>query len=402
MRSLSSPWTVGVLECAPRVLPMWVERTGPHLVPVLRTALRPAPHGLASIRCAEGSAVLLDSSASPALDLELLEQAIVREEPFSSSRWPRWYPGFVSPVVRRRIARAEHILQRRLGRPVPALTCPGADAVRALRDHALGRRSATTWPEDAPSAFVVTHDVEQARANDVLALARAEARLGVRATYFLVPSEWAGRGLVPALLELGHEVGCHGVDHSGQEAFASPEQLQAAAGRLGLEPPIGYRSPRFVCPPGHGRRLRPVFSYDSSRPDVRQGRPRMRWSGCGSLFPFLEDGGLLQLPVTFPTDLDLLDEGYSWPSALLYWRAKWRLVQEAGGLGMLGTHLPAPGGWQPALRFVEDVRAEGKAWIGTAGSLAAFLRLKEEKPGALRPWMRTEPRPRRPPPVMVH
>jgi hypothetical protein len=391
---LNRNWVLGTLETAPGILPTWLARLGPAVVPVPRTALRPTPavRGPAVVRTPVGSVPLIASDGSAGVDLERLEQAIVTEQPYVQH--PAIYRINPPVALRRRVARAEHVVRGLLPHRAAAAYSFAADAVAALWAYSRGLRTRDPWPDGRASAFLATHDVEGGDAADVLELARAEAGLGVRGTYFLVPTLWRDTSLPAALRDLGHEVACHGLDHSGRETYAPPGQLLAGARSLGLTGITGYRSPRFGCAHGYGDKIGCVFDYDSSRPETRRHFGGPLWSGCGTVFPFLDGRELVSLPVTLPCDLELLDEGRTWAQTVITWQAKWRLIREAGGLGTLCTHLPSrPGAVRAVVDFLATVRAEPSVWQGTAAQLVAFLRESSTHPGRTRPWREFESRP---------
>lgn len=389
---MNADWIMGTLQAPPKVLPTWITRTGPVFVPVRAADVRPTATGLVWVQTARGQVALLDHDGAAVNDLRRLERQLATEAP-ANGRVLR-FPPVVPAAVKRRLARVDHGVRRRLLRSPRLTFSVGADATGWIAHYVAGTRPVNPWPDGRLAAAVVTHDVEEGREPHALRLARAEAALGLRATYFLIPAQWR-RGCLPdKLRELGHEVACHGIDHSGREAYAPADDLRKAAALLGLGTPAGYRSPRFACPPGHAGRIGEVFQYDSSRPETRQDRSRSGWAGCGTIFPFLERDGLIQLPVTFPADLDLLDEGYDWAQVLIAWRAKWRWIREGKGLGLLCTHVPAPGGMRGPLPFLEELAADDQVWTGTAGELASFLTASSRHPGTLRPWAGAVERPK--------
>jgi peptidoglycan/xylan/chitin deacetylase (PgdA/CDA1 family) len=381
------------------MLPPWIARTGPIRVPVPRAALRPAAAGLAAVVTPEGRALLVDAEGRPALDLHRLEWSLAAEEPFPAV--PGRHPARIPGPARHALARLDHRARRLLLRaPRPAYSV-SADAVGFLARRTAGTAGVFPWPDGATAGFVVTHDVEQSRERQTLELAEAEAGLGIRATYFIIPARLRRPELCDRLRELGHEVACHGLDHSGAEAHAPVAAFRAAADRLGLVAPFGYRSPHFACAPSHSARIGAVFRYDSSRPDIRPGARGGRPLGCGTIFPFTEREGLMQLAVTLPTDLELLDEGYDWRQVRTAWRAKWRWIKEGKGLGLLCTHIPAPGGSREVVPFLEEVIGGDRTWVGTAGELASFLVSRSSGQPVLRPWMAVSDAPARSLPLAV-
>ncbi|MBM7789577.1 polysaccharide deacetylase family protein [Tenggerimyces flavus] len=388
---MSDTWTIGELSAAPRLLPQWIVQTGPITLPAPVSALRSSRGGMAEIRTSQGFMALLDADGRPKHDLYLLQQQIATESSYPMAR--RRYPTRVPLLVRRKVARFEHELRRLRGVRCRPAFAPAGDAVGALARHADQLVERTPWPDDKRSAFVVTHDVEAECPDRVVQLARSEAELGIRATYFLIPSQWRDQALPEQLRELGHEVACHGLDHSGREANAPLADFDAVIRKLGLGPPLGYRSPHFACPDAHAMRVGALFAYDSSRPDTRWRGRRIGWLGCETIFPFVEHNNTIQLPVTLPTDLDLLDDGYDWSKVRLAWRVKWRWISDARGLGLLCTHIPAPGGETEVLPFLTELVGDDQAWIGTAGELAEFLTAKARPDGTLRPWAELAPVP---------
>jgi peptidoglycan/xylan/chitin deacetylase (PgdA/CDA1 family) len=383
--ALNPDWALGTLWVKPGVLPSWIARTGPIFIPVPRSALRPAGsfRAIAHVRTPAGDAPLVAEDGTALYDLERLERLIVSERAVRYR--PRVYPTRVPPVVRRKIARVEHELASLLSSRARLTFSLGGDAIGALWTFTRDRWREHPWPSGRSAAFVVTHDVDERRPHDMLALARDEKALGIRATYFLVSSQWRGSDAVETLRSLGHEVACHGIDHSGREELAAPRELAEAAS-LGLQRARGYRSPRFACGPSHADKVGAVFQYDSSRPETRWAPRGPSWTGSGTIFPFVEGARLVQLPVTLPTDLDLLDAGMDWDQARIAWRAKWRLVEEGGGLAVLCTHVPAPGGPSEVLPFLESLLAQEDVWVGPACDLVSFLLEHSASSGALRPW----------------
>ncbi len=382
---------VGLLRCRPGTLPRWLDRSRPHFVPVRPSELRPTRTAAASIDCHRGQFVLIDVDGDPTYDLDVLERALAREE-WSARGRPVDAPK-LAPAIRDRLARMHHAYQRFRGWPAPPLMSFGADAVHALNDYVEGMHSEHPWPKGKRSALVITHDVERASMNSVLELARLEASLGLRAVYFLVPALWGGRRLVSELIAMGHEVAVHGIDHSDRDRHATPSTLAQAARSLGLATAAGYRSPHYWCDDGHASRLVGAFLYDSSRPDTRFARSPRAWSGCGTVFPFLDECGLLQIPPTVPSDLELLDAGYSWGQIRVAWRAKCELIREAGGLALISTHLPSrSAGLTGAIEELAQREVLDSVWQGTGQELAAFLLAGMASHSALRPWLLRRPR----------
>jgi peptidoglycan-N-acetylglucosamine deacetylase len=212
----------------------------------------------------------------------------------------------------------------------PAAARPACDREKPSTPWGRHRGYDGEWPGGARAAVSLTFDVDAESAwlgEDPSYAARlstlSEARYGVlrgvprllqlldrfglEATFF-VPGYTAEAhpGLVPALLDHGHEVGHHGYLHLRSDkvsAAAQREEIERGLQALeaaGAPPPRGYRSSAFELTPETFRLLdEHGFAYDSScmgddRPYVEQ------W----------EDLAILELPVHWSLD-DWPRFGYS-------------------------------------------------------------------------------------------
>ena len=163
------------------------------------------------------------------------------------------------------------------------------------------------WPDGKSWACVLTHDVETAAGyGRIERVLDTEQRNGLRSAWFLVPERdyEVGDELLARLLELGCEVGVHGLRHDGRDL--APGELrqrlpamQTWAARWGA---TGFRSPathrRWELMPRLG------FDYDSSYSDVARYEPQA--GGSCSWLPFFI-GDLVELPITLPMDHTLFE-----------------------------------------------------------------------------------------------
>jgi len=272
----------------------------------------------------------------------------------------------------------------------PAAPRPPVEEIRTLFlravEAATGRppEPRPFWPDGARYAVALTHDVDTAAGQALVPFIRAvEAEAGVASTFFFVTNGYRlDPGLLRGLQAEGCEVGAHGYDHDGRDAFvAAPEmdrRLDAAAARFADVGPVGFRSPCLGRSPALLAALGRRFAYDSSVP-TRGDDGR---SGCATVFPYEAAGGTLELPVTLPMDADLVFAGASPAAAVEAWVDALAGIRAAGGLGVLVTH-PEPHfsgnpAWLDAYRaLLGRVRADREAWVTTPGAVARWWRRRD-------------------------
>jgi polysaccharide deacetylase family protein (PEP-CTERM system associated) len=163
--------------------------------------------------------------------------------------------------------------------------------------HQLVRRrlGAPNWSEPGPALN---------RQTDVLLSLLDDLR--VKATFFILGmTARAHPELVEAVLEHGHEIGCHGDAHLPVHAQTAAEfaaDLQAAREtieRLTGRPPVGYRAPAFSITRraswAYDVLAERGFGYDASQHDTPRIRDR-EVPASSSPHP-LKDGALWEFPV---------------------------------------------------------------------------------------------------------
>ena len=231
------------------------------------------------------------------------------------------------------------------------------------------------WPTGHTWALVLTHDVELDagwRALDpVLELEHAH---GLRSSWNLVPLRYqVSDERVRELIDLGHEVGVHGLYHDGRD-LSSVEMLRerlpgmrAAAERWDA---VGFRSPAL-----HRRaEWMPLlgFDYDSSSPDTDPFEPQP--GGCCTWLPFFNEG-MVELPVTLTQDHTLyVILGHRDEAA---WVSKTEFLRDRGGMALLDTHpdyLVSPRVLHAYSRLLERYAADPTAWTALPREVSAWWR----------------------------
>jgi len=198
------------------------------------------------------------------------------------------------------------------------------------------------WPRGKEFALVLTHDVEwgggQAKS---LRLAQLEAELGFRSAFYFVPLRYPDRPDVrQALVEMGFEVGVHGLYHDGKlyrsrQIFA--ERAVQINGYIRQWKAQGFRSPSMH------HQLQWLHDldvlYDASTFDTDPFEPQP--DGVGTIFPFQVHHptvrrSYVELPYTLPQDYTLFVLFQETSPAL--WQRKLDWLAEKGGMALVITH----------------------------------------------------------------
>jgi peptidoglycan/xylan/chitin deacetylase (PgdA/CDA1 family) len=164
------------------------------------------------------------------------------------------------------------------------------------------------WPAGKTWAWCLTHDVETTAGQIQLEpMARAEEQRGVRSSWNFVPERYpVDRGRMDDLRERGHEIGVHGLQHSGK-LFSSRAEFERRCrkinsyvqewGAVGFRSPATYRNP-FWLPEID-------VDYDSSFMDNATLEPQR--GGVCSAYPYMLSERMVELPITLPMDHTLIN-----------------------------------------------------------------------------------------------
>lgn len=249
---------------------------------------------------------------------------------------------------------------------------------------ALGRREVPFlwfWPNAAPWAVVLTHDVETAdglaRVEHVMGI---EDGLGLRSSFNFVPKDYdVEDGLLGRMRESGFEIGVHGYTHDGLmfskrstylERVAAVNEVGRRWGASGFRSPATYRNLEWFD--------RLELEYDSSVTDTAPFEPQP--GGCASLFPYMA-GDVVEVPMTLPQDHTLF--GLLGQGDARVWLEKLAAIREAHGMACVLTHPDPAGGYiglpenEARYREVLDVVAGSDAWRPLPRDLARWWRARE-------------------------
>lgn len=237
------------------------------------------------------------------------------------------------------------------------------------------------WPDRKPYSFVVTHDVETKYGLDLIPkMAAIEEKHGFRSSWNLIPKKYKiDQGLLDDLHARGFEIGVHGYNHDGR-LFESKRKFQGRSGFIN-QSAARFRATGFRAPMVH-RDLELIvehldFNYDASCFDVD---PFQAMSGgVGSLWPFMIDNKIVELPYTMPQDHTLFTSLCQTDTET--WEKKFDYLKRNCGMVMLLTH-PDYMDTQARLnlydRFLGSIREEGQGWFTLPSQLADWWREREK------------------------
>jgi hypothetical protein len=193
------------------------------------------------------------------------------------------------------------------------------------------------WPEGAPAAAIVTHDVETELGRDFCSqLMDIDDEFGFKSSFQVVPER--RYKVPPSFLEdiqrRGFEVNVHDLYHDGN-LFRDREEFLRRAGKINgyLKDfnALGFRSGALY------RNLRWYdalkCSYDMSVPNV--GHLDAQTGGCCTAMPYFV-GKILEIPVTLTQDYSLFHILGSYSTAL--WEEQCRMILAGHGLISVIVH----------------------------------------------------------------
>lgn len=192
------------------------------------------------------------------------------------------------------------------------------------------------WPNGAPFAFVITHDIETGDGQRfVAAVADLDQQFGFRSCFNFVPERYAvDRALIADLGARGFEIGVHGLKHDGR-LFESETVFRTRAARINRYlkdfGAVGFRAPFTHRNPAWMQALE--IEHDSSFFDTDPYEPIA--GGCMSIHPYFI-GRFVELPMTLIQDHTLIClMGETTPRL---WLEKIDFVRRHNGLALINTH----------------------------------------------------------------
>jgi hypothetical protein len=193
------------------------------------------------------------------------------------------------------------------------------------------------WPEGAPAAAILTHDVETEAGRDFCPqLMDTDDEFGFKASYQVVPEKRydVTPGFLEQIRQRGCEVNVHDLCHDGNLFRTREEFLRRAEkinGYLKKFDAQGFRSGALYRNLGWFDALK--CSYDMSVPNV--GHLDAQTGGCCTVMPYFV-GKVLEIPVTTTQDYSLFHILSSYSTTL--WEEQCRSILAGHGLISLIVH----------------------------------------------------------------
>ncbi|MCG3172311.1 MAG: hypothetical protein GMKNLPBB_00459 [Myxococcota bacterium] len=323
-------------------------------------------------------------------DLQQAAAALLHEDRIQPRRPPHWRMGDLYQQIpgRLRFAARRMLANRQWSADeFPRWPLDGAmDALRHLLSLAGEDRLARlAWPEGKRWVLALTHDLDTPQSySAALRMVRAEARLGMRSTCFMVGRHLReDDGGARSLRDWGAEIGLHGADHGHGTPFETPDTIGAALDELG--PVIGrleirgFRAPSLLTTGALFAALAGRFEYDSSTPSSDRGGVAAPVRGCGTVFPFWRREGVLELPPSLPLDDTLRLRGSGAAQAMAFWEELMERIAARGGLAVLTNHpephLSGDPRWLEAYEeFLRRLSRRADVWISPLAGIARWVK----------------------------
>ena len=239
------------------------------------------------------------------------------------------------------------------------------------------------WPEGAPAAAMMTHDVEGEAGIDFCdGLMDLDDSFEIKSAFQLIPegreAQW--RRTAARLRARGFEANLHDLNHDGR-LFADKEAFLRHARRIndyarefGCE---GFRSGAMYREQSWYEAFE--FSYDMSVPNAAHLEPQR--GGCCTVMPYLV-GKILELPLTTAQDYSLFHilEDYS----TRLWKEQIRLIRSHHGLISVIAHPDYLVGQRERdvyielLRHLAELRERDGVWVALPGAINRWWRNRQQ------------------------
>jgi hypothetical protein len=235
------------------------------------------------------------------------------------------------------------------------------------------------WPRSFRACAILTHDVEtEAGLSFCPELMDLNDSFGIKSSFQLIPEKryTVSDAVLSGIRERGFEVNVHDLNHDGHlysdryEFLRRAEKINQYSRSFGAK---GFRA---------GAMYRNLdwyeafeFSYDMSVPNV--GHLEAQTGGCCTVRPYFI-GNIVELPLTTTQDYSLFHilGDYS----INLWKQQIHAILERHGLISFIVHpdyiieRKARETYTSLLRYLSELRDEGKLWIARPGEVADWWR----------------------------
>ena len=239
------------------------------------------------------------------------------------------------------------------------------------------------WPQGLPSCAIMTHDVEaQAGLDFCPALMDIDDSFGIKSSFQIVPEKRysVSDRLLSGIRDRGFEVNVHDLNHDGHLYSEHDEFLRRArkinqyGRRYGAR---GFRSGALYRNLSWYDVLE--FDYDMSVPNA--GHLEAQGGGCCTIRPYFINQKV-ELPVTTTQDYSLFHILGDYSIEL--WKQEIESIMEKHGLISFIIHpdyllnKKAQKTYRSLLKYLAQLRDEGKIWIALPGDVADWWRQRNQ------------------------
>jgi hypothetical protein len=239
------------------------------------------------------------------------------------------------------------------------------------------------WPDGAPSAAILTHDVETAQGRDFCTrLMDIDESFGFRSSFQIVPEERypVTTEFLQEIRDRGHEINVQDLNHDGnlfrdRRQFLSRVQAINEYGRVwgarGFRSAILYRNLNWYDTL--------AFEYDLSVPNT--GRLEAQRGGCCTAFPYFI-GDILEIPLTTTQDYSLFH--ILREHRIDLWKTQAGLVMKKHGLLSFLSHPDyliesrAQGAYRDLLAFLAELESGHKVWMALPNQVNEWWRQRSK------------------------
>jgi hypothetical protein len=239
------------------------------------------------------------------------------------------------------------------------------------------------WPEGAPSALCMTHDVETAVGRDYCeSLMDLNQRFGIVASFQIVPEQRyeVSQRFLESIQRRGFEVNVQDLNHDGRLYNHRSEFARRAVkineygrryGSTGFRSAVLYRRQEWNSDLD--------FSYDMSVPTSAHLEPQR--GGCCTIMPYFV-GKMLELPVTTTQDYSLFN--YLRKFSIDLWKQEVDLILEQNGLMNFIVHPDyitkerENNLYRQLLAHLVRLRDRNNVWIAAPGQIDRWWRQRSK------------------------
>ncbi len=239
------------------------------------------------------------------------------------------------------------------------------------------------WPDAAPGALILTHDVETAAGRDFTSsLMDLDTSFRFKASIQVIPERRYAvpESYVQEIRSRGFEFNVHDLNHDGN-LYQNRAEFLRRADRINAYirqyEARGFRSGAMYRNLGWYDAF--DFSYDMSAPNVAHLEPQR--GGCCTVMPYFV-GKILEIPLTTSQDysvFQILDD-YS----IDLWKQQVELIHKRNGLLSFIAHpdylieLRARRVYQDLLEYLRSIADDHNLWVTTPGEVDKWWRARNQ------------------------